>query len=76
MTLCWASSKDEALHTAKEMANALVSGEVSAELALPHHFEQITEDISADLMESVGRNGDNQLAFLEFAQSEILPRFA
>jgi coenzyme F420-dependent glucose-6-phosphate dehydrogenase len=106
MTMCWAPSKDEALRTAKEIwPNALVSGEVSAELALPRHFEQITEDISADLMEPVGgvtcgpsaeihvaaiqkfvdagfdhvylhQVGDNQLAFLEFAQSEILPRFA
>ena len=101
MTMCWAPSRDEALRTAREIwPNALVRGEVSAELALPRHFEQITEDLSADLMEPVGGDtcgpsveihvaaiqefvdagfdhvylhqvGDNQLAFLEFAQSEI-----
>ena len=55
VTMCWASTKEEGLRKAKEIwPNALVAGDASTELPLPRHFEQITDDLSADMMEKSG----------------------
>jgi G6PDH family F420-dependent oxidoreductase len=49
LTVCWAESEKEARRRAREFwPNALVSSEVSAELPLPRHFEQLTEEASED----------------------------
>ena len=55
VTICWAKSEDAGQREAKRIwPNALVSGEVSTELALPRHFEQVTEDMPATMMSSSG----------------------
>lgn len=56
ITVCWARSEKEGQQTAKEIwPNGLVSGEASGELPLPRHFEQVTEDMSPEMMTSSGQ---------------------
>ena len=47
VTLCWAASEEEAQETAyRWFANTGAPGELSTELALPRHFEQVAELLS------------------------------
>jgi coenzyme F420-dependent glucose-6-phosphate dehydrogenase len=56
LTICWARTEQEARRTARKIwPNALVSGDVSAELPLPRHFEKLTADFSEDEIEEVGK---------------------
>jgi len=56
MTMCWARSEEEGQRRAREIwPNALVSGDASTELPLPRHFEQITQDMGAEMMTSAGQ---------------------
>lgn len=56
LTVCWARSEGEARRTAREIwVNALVSGDVSAELPLPRHFEKLTEEYSEEDIEEIGK---------------------
>ncbi len=49
VTVCWATSEEEAKQTAWEAwPNAAIQGAASQELALPEHFEQLAEGASAD----------------------------
>ncbi len=49
LTVCWASSEDEAKKTAYEVwSNAAVKGDLSQELPLPEHFEQAAGMVSLD----------------------------
>jgi coenzyme F420-dependent glucose-6-phosphate dehydrogenase len=55
MVVCWAKTEAEGQRRARELwPNALVSSEAAAELPLPRHFEQVTEDMSEEMMSSVG----------------------
>jgi G6PDH family F420-dependent oxidoreductase len=106
VTISWASSEEEGERLAREIwPNALVSGEVSTELRLPRQFEQVTEDMSQDMIATSGsitcgpdtqkhldairkyaeagfdhvyihQIGPNQLDFIRFAQSELLPELS
>ena len=56
LTVCWAKSEEEGQRLAKEIwPNALVSGDVSGELPLPRYFEEVTEDMGAEMMTSSGQ---------------------
>jgi G6PDH family F420-dependent oxidoreductase len=47
ITVCWAKTQDEGVRTAKEWwPNAALRGELGAELPLPRHFEQATQDVT------------------------------
>ena len=47
--VCWAKSDEEALKTAAEWwPNMAAPGELSQELPLPRHFEQVGEDVTGD----------------------------
>jgi coenzyme F420-dependent glucose-6-phosphate dehydrogenase len=49
MTVCWADTMDKAVETAlKYWPNAGVPGELSQELATPKHFEQASQNVTAD----------------------------
>jgi hypothetical protein len=53
--MCWARTEQEGQRRAREIwPNALVSSEASAELPLPRHFEQITEDMGLEMISSAG----------------------
>jgi G6PDH family F420-dependent oxidoreductase len=55
VTVCWAESDEKARRQAlKIWPNALVSGQVSVELPLPRHFEQLTEDATEEEIEKRG----------------------
>jgi coenzyme F420-dependent glucose-6-phosphate dehydrogenase len=55
VTICWAKTEDAGRSEAKRIwPNALVNGEVSSELALPRHFEQLTEDMPSAMISSSG----------------------
>jgi coenzyme F420-dependent glucose-6-phosphate dehydrogenase len=55
VTICWAKSEEAGQREAKRIwPNALLSGDVSTELALPRHFEQVTEDMPETMMSSSG----------------------
>jgi coenzyme F420-dependent glucose-6-phosphate dehydrogenase len=55
VTISWASSEEEGKRIAREIwPNALVSGEVSTELRLPRQFEQVTEDMSQEMITTSG----------------------
>jgi coenzyme F420-dependent glucose-6-phosphate dehydrogenase len=52
VTVCWASSRDDAKRLAFDAwPNALVEGSASQELPLPSDFEQLVEDRDADDLE-------------------------
>ena len=65
VTVCWASSKDEAKKTAFEAwPVALVEGSASQELPLPTDFEQLVEGREADELEgtlTLGPDADQYL---------------
>lgn len=49
VTLCWADSEDEGKETAyRWFPNTGAPGELTTELALPRHFEQVAEVLSPD----------------------------
>jgi coenzyme F420-dependent glucose-6-phosphate dehydrogenase len=49
ITVCWAQSEEEAKKTAHRVwPNAALMGDLGQELALPLHFEQAVENVSAD----------------------------
>ena len=51
LTLCWASSTDEAVKTAHRVwPNAAIKGEASQELPAPAHFEQLAESVTPEMM--------------------------
>lgn len=55
IAICWARTEKEGQRIAREIwPNALVSSEASAELALPRHFESVTEDMNEEMMSSAG----------------------
>jgi coenzyme F420-dependent glucose-6-phosphate dehydrogenase len=55
VTVSWAKSEECGQNQAKKLwPNALVSGEASGELPLPRHFEQLTEEMDATMMSSIG----------------------
>jgi coenzyme F420-dependent glucose-6-phosphate dehydrogenase len=65
VTVCWASSKEEAKRTAFELwPNALVEGSASQELPLPSDFEQLVEGRDPDELEetlTLGSDPDEYL---------------
>jgi G6PDH family F420-dependent oxidoreductase len=66
VTVCWASSKEEAKRTAFEVwPNALVEGSASQELPLPKDFEQLVEDRDADEMDDTLTLGPDPDEYLE-----------
>jgi coenzyme F420-dependent glucose-6-phosphate dehydrogenase len=49
ITVCWAQSEDEAKQMARRVwPNAALKGDLGQELALPLHYEQAVETVSAD----------------------------
>jgi hypothetical protein len=49
LTVCWAKDEQSARRTAYEWwPNAAIPGELSVELPLPRHFEQVAETFSED----------------------------
>jgi coenzyme F420-dependent glucose-6-phosphate dehydrogenase len=51
VTLCWAESEDEARETAyRWFPNTGAPGDLTTELALPRHFEQVAELLSPEDM--------------------------
>jgi coenzyme F420-dependent glucose-6-phosphate dehydrogenase len=74
ITVCWATSKEEAKRTAFEVwPNALVEGSASQELPLPKDFEQLTEGRDPDELEetlTLGNDADEYLQELsEYEQA-------
>ena len=69
VTVCWASSKDEAKKIAFEVwPNMLVEGSASQELPLPSDFEQLVEDRGPDDLEgtlTLGPDPDEYLKELK-----------
>jgi coenzyme F420-dependent glucose-6-phosphate dehydrogenase len=69
VTVCYASSKEEAKRRAFEVwPNALVEGAASQELALPNHFEQLTESRKPDELEDtlvLGNDPDDYLSAIK-----------
>ena len=66
VTVCWASSKEQAKQTAFEhWPNALVKGSASQELPLPKDFEQLVEGRQADELEETLTLGNDPDEFLE-----------
>jgi G6PDH family F420-dependent oxidoreductase len=66
LTVCWASSKEEAKKTAFEVwPNALVEGSASQELPLPKDFEQLVEDRSPDDLDGTLTLGPDPDEYLE-----------
>jgi coenzyme F420-dependent glucose-6-phosphate dehydrogenase len=69
VTVCWATSKDEAKQTAFEVwPNALVEGSASQELPLPSDFEQLTEGREPDDLDgtlTMGPDADEYLQQLK-----------
>jgi len=55
ITMCWASSEEEGAKTACEIwPNAALGGDLSYELPRPAHFEQATENVTAeDIAEAI-----------------------
>jgi len=66
ITVCWATSKEEAKKTAFELwPNALVEGSASQELPLPTDFEQLVEDREPDDLEETLTLGPDADEYLE-----------
>jgi coenzyme F420-dependent glucose-6-phosphate dehydrogenase len=66
VTVCWASSKDEAKRTAFELwPNALVEGSASQELPLPSDFEQLVEGRDPDELEDTLTLGPDPDEYLD-----------
>jgi coenzyme F420-dependent glucose-6-phosphate dehydrogenase len=66
ITVCYASSKEEAKKTAFEVwPNALVEGAASQELPLPSDFEELTEGRDADELEGTLTLGPDPDEYIE-----------
>jgi coenzyme F420-dependent glucose-6-phosphate dehydrogenase len=66
VTVCWASSKEEAKRTAFEQwPNALVEGSASQELPLPKDFEQLVEGREPDELEDTLTLGNDPDEYVE-----------
>lgn len=66
VTLCWAESADEARETAyRWFPNTGAPGELTTELALPRHFEQVAELLSPDDMADLLTCGPDPKPVLE-----------
>jgi coenzyme F420-dependent glucose-6-phosphate dehydrogenase len=66
VTVCWATSKNEAKRTAFEVwPNALVEGSASQELPLPSDFEQLVQDRKPDDLEGTLTMGPDPEEYLK-----------
>jgi coenzyme F420-dependent glucose-6-phosphate dehydrogenase len=55
VTMCWARTEEEGQKCARVIwPNALISSDATTELSLPRHFEQVTEDMSEEMISSAG----------------------
>ncbi|MBV8451479.1 MAG: TIGR03557 family F420-dependent LLM class oxidoreductase [Deltaproteobacteria bacterium] len=55
IAMCWARTEEDGQARARAIwPNALISGEVTTELSLPRHFEEVTGNMGPEMISSVG----------------------
>jgi coenzyme F420-dependent glucose-6-phosphate dehydrogenase len=69
ITVCWGRDEDEAAKTVHEIwPNAGLGGDLTYELPLPRHFEQATENVTAEQLKeelTIGPGAERYLAKIE-----------
>jgi coenzyme F420-dependent glucose-6-phosphate dehydrogenase len=69
ITVCWGRDEDEAAKTVHEIwPNAGLGGDLTYELPLPRHFEQATENVTAEQLKeelTIGPGAEHYLAKIE-----------